>query len=506
MREYTAKIGHLDDLKLDHVERLTVIGDVSVLDIRTRLRLFLFRLLFNTQSAIVYIFSLRRELFKERVLLSVLKQKGIIESYGEGAVYCDYPRINFFGVLSRVTGGKKNLHSWGYTLPTEKKEFAMKKAIWETFERDATYHTHTRPRTEYPKFMCGDASHLYNHLPRFTGEQTERDSTLVSSPDDLKSVTGLYARSITGDRPRFLPADCFYWGERVAPEEKLIHDPTTNGSGGGATLDQAVCSGLYELIERDTFLLTWFTQTGAAFIDVCDEEGSLFAHVRDARERFRLEVYFLKTTYDVPVPSCVCVIIDPILNIIALGGKASGDAYITLEGAYLEALATLNLVRSRGERVDESVLKKLLDKPIWGHPHVDKKMRVNLYNSPLGVATLKKIYLDRVTTTIPYAQFKELSRVYTDKRREFEALALSMKTLVREKGEGHHVYVHEFKRPRLRGEEYYVAHVFVPAFLKLHLNERFATPISPRVIAYARAHSREISDESGLNVMPHPFP
>jgi ribosomal protein S12 methylthiotransferase accessory factor len=480
--------------------------DSSLLGWRSRLRMFLLRILCNISNGFIGIYRLQDSLLAEKRVLQWLLAKQHITSSGEGVVYSDYPPINFFGISSLSPSGKQ-LRSWGYSLPSEGAALAINKAFWETLEREASFYT-KKPghNVVYPIFSKGDSSSLFTGIPKFTTEQVLTSTSLVSTAEDLKSVTGLTATSITGGRAKFLPADCFFWGEQVDPTQKKIHDVTTNGSGGGVTKEGAVLSGLYELIERDAFLLLWFSGVKPRIIDLAQANGPLFTHIEEAKSRYKLEVYFFDTTYDVAVPTAICFIIDPILNFVALGGKASSSGENTLKGSYLEALATLNLVRARDKRVPEEMLRKIIEQKTWGDPQVTKSMRVNLYNSPLGVETLRSLWLKDNQSRISFADFARTGAVFADNTEELAALLRKQKSLVAEKGDGYHAYVHYFASTLLEQFDYHVAHVFVPSLLKLHLSESLATPCSDRVFAYAHKYGKSATNESDLNPLPHPFP
>ncbi len=505
-KETSANISYLDTLTITRVDNLWLGEGTAELTFSARCRLFLLRLLLGAHNAVVYVFSVKERILEERTVLESLKQEGLIDSYGEGPVYADYPRFNFFGISFRMTKDRPPLRSWGYTLPTDDKTKAIKNALWETCERHASYHGEGVKNVEYPNFKQGDASFLYDRIAHVTAEQQARDDTVVGRESDMKALTGFIAPSLTADRARFLPADCFYWGERVGEKEKHFHDVTTNGSGGGATKEAAILSGLYELIERDAFLLFWLTGIAPPQIDIGVEQGDLFDHIRDARTRFKLEVYFFNIRYDIATPVCLCLIIDPVLNLVALGGKASATGVVSIQGAYLETLATLSLLRNRGKRVAESELIKILAENKFGNPAVDKSVRVNLYHSPLGIETVKKILLGNREQHCAWADFNQLTRTFDDPENELAVLLARLKELVVEKGPAYHAYAHQFSSVLTKKFASSAAHVYIPAFLKLHLLERYVTPLSSRLTDFAREHGLRVESEADLNPLPHPFP
>ncbi len=506
MRQPSARISYLETETITSLSQELVTDDKPNLDLRSRLRLFLLRQLLGTKNSLVYVFNLKEKILQERTNLERLKAEGYIDSYGEGPVYADYPRLNFFGISFSPDKNKPPLRAWGYSLPYEDKALALQKALWETCERHATCYSPNIKTVKYPTFTKGDASFLFDLIPRYSEGQILSDSSLLAVKSDLESVMGYHAVSLTGDRKRFLPADCFFWNGQVNQEDKYFQDTTTSGCGGGASKAGAILSATYELIERDAFLLYWLTGLKPPLVEVENEVGEFFDQVRVARNRYKLEVYFFNLTYDVAVPTCVCLIIDPVLNLVALGGKAHPAGEEALKCSYVEALATLNVLRSRGKRVPEAVLQKLINQNKWGNESINKIERVNLYHSPLGLATIKKIWLNDNHKSISLAEFCAQGKVYAEEDEELNDLLSQLKALVEKKGEGYHAYVHHFSSVLTKRFGSHVARVFIPAFLKLYLTEKRVTPISQRLVEFAKEHQKIIDSDKDLNHLPHPFP
>lgn len=506
MKEHSSKIAFLESHTLQSLEKHVVVEDDTRLKIRARIRGFFLRTLLGIENGVLYVFSLRERMLRERLVLEDLKNERIIDSYGEGVVYADYPRINFFGIFFRVGANEKVLRSWGYAMPYEDKSLALRKALWELCERSASFFSKEGETEKGVTERKGDATPLYESIPKCTEAQTKVHDDIVRSVDDLRSITGRRMRPLFGGSSKFIPLQTFFWGDRIADGDVYLHEPTTSGSGAGTSFETATVSALYELIERDHFLLYWFSGVAPREIDVRLVEGQFFDAVRDARERFSLEVYFFDTTYDIDVRACVCLIIDPVLDIAALGGKVSALSEHALTASYLEALATLNLVRSRNARVGEERLTKLVEEKNWGSMSVDKSARVNLYNSPKGIRMLREMFLGREAKQITYPEYSAQSRSWENEGEEYRHLAHEMERLYQKKGEGYETYVHEFTSPLAKRFGYRVVHAFVPAFLKMHLTERFVAPISPRLTEFMKTHNKSDIALSNLRHLPHPFP
>lgn len=505
MKESTSKISYLDSHSIQSVSKHLVINDTTQ-GIREKIQAKILSYIFNIKHGVVYSFSFTHDLFSERVGLEVLMKKGYIDTYGEGVVYSDYPRFNFFGIVLFIEQKKSTIRSWGYSFPFEEKGLAIKKALWEGIERQASYYIKNVTTLPHKTLQKGDARFLYEYIPKFTKGQITRNQQLLAHKEQLSSLSGFKISPLTGGPARFLPASLFYWGESISPTECSIKEPNTSGSGGGYTKETATLSALYELIERDAFLLFWYSRVMPSIIDIEGKGGVFFDYVRDARERFNLEIYFLDTTYDIDVPSCVCLIIDPVLHLVALGAKVSPSAETSMRGAMLEALATLSTIRSRKNYVEEEELQVYLKQSLFGDKAVDNGKRVNLYCSPMGVTLIKKLWIGDGTKKITFDSYNSNSQIFKTAREELISLQNKFKTLVKEKGEGYHIYPHQFHSTWASMTKYILMHVYVPSFLTLHLQEEYAAPLSTRLFEFAASYGITIQDESDCNPLPHPFP
>lgn len=501
-RSPTPKIQTFENVEIrSHAPKL-ILEDSDNLPVSKRIYYFFLRLMFRMRHGVVWVFEFGESLYAERHLLENLKSSSFIDSYGEGPIFADYPHMHFFGITFRHRHQGDRLHAWGYSLPGEKKEKALRGALWETIERHATYYDPKATTVTYPTFSQGDASWLFKHIPHYTvGQQTEPD--LVHTEQALQHIRGLRVRSITGGGARFFPINTFYWGNRNVFHPPFTGDMTTSGCGGGKSRNDALCSAVYELLERDAFLLHWYTKIAPPRLSLSSEMNEFTSHVHDAQSRFGLEVYFFDLTYDVSLPITACLLIDPVLNILAMGAKASMNREDTLRGAYLEALATLFLVRSRNRNIDPTLLERLHARIQWGSREVDKSVRVNLYNSPEGIEIIKHIWC---TGTQGVTLHNTQTTLIPEQSTPFEHMCSEFRRLVRDKGEGYHVYAQECNSSLTKKFQTHVVRAYVPALLKLHLEEHFVAPLSSRVFEFARAHGKNFESEIDLNHLPHPFP
>ena len=445
-----------------------------------------------------------------RGLLDQLTQEGFVSKYGEGYIFCDYPRINYAGIIFLLNSETSDSQrAWGYTLPHESSEISLFKALFEALERHATYYSPFIQSVEYPIFKKGDASFLYDLIPHFSKEQLKKFPFLVGGVHQLKNVLGFSAKSLLTGKKNFLPVSVFYYGKALITNEMpAMFDPTSSGSGAGQTLESATLSALYEMIERDHFLLYWFSGITPQEIVYDSVTSPLGVYVTSMRVRYNLEVRFFNIGYDYNVKAVFCVVIDPVLNIIACGAKVGQNAELVMEGALLEAIAVLGSLRGRDERGDFLALKKILNENVFLDESLDRKKRVNMYCSSEGIDLVRSRWLDKKHSIIDFESFSKESIVFASKKEELAFMLKNCKEFFKKNGEGYDVFFHEHSSKYVKKIGCRVVHVFIPALLKLHLLEPMATPLSKRLVIFAQSKGDKClsGEEISLFSLPHFFP
>ncbi|ROP35950.1 TOMM precursor leader peptide-binding protein [Saccharothrix texasensis] len=111
--------------------------------------------------------------------------------------------------------------------------------------------------------------------------------------------------SYTHGRPVAVPEHVAYWGRGTGAR---FVDETSNGCGTGNSLTEAVLYGLFEVAERDAFLMAWYQRTPLPSLRVRDD---VTAHLADRLEQlgYRLELY--DATNDLGVPSVLSLARSP---------------------------------------------------------------------------------------------------------------------------------------------------------------------------------------------------
>jgi ribosomal protein S12 methylthiotransferase accessory factor len=169
--------------------------------------------------------------------------------------------------------------------------------------------------------------------------------------------------SYTRARPVAVPEHVAYWGTSAGPR---FVDETSNGCGTGNSLTEAVLYGLFEVAERDAFLMAWYGRARLPRLRVRDE---VTAHIADRLEQlgFRLELY--DATNDLGVPSVLSLAraADPGLPraFFAAGAGLDPDAAMRSAAAEvaMDVEAGAKRYRTEPDDFDPDRLRRLLHDP-----------------------------------------------------------------------------------------------------------------------------------------------
>jgi ribosomal protein S12 methylthiotransferase accessory factor len=172
------------------------------------------------------------------------------------------------------------------------------------------------------------ASHVYEQAMRCAPWNTVRGCA-IAPPEFVLYSNRQYAQKNFAYR-QWAPQDAVRWlrvcelpsGDRVFAPAALVYlawpspraedsftAPTSNGLAAGPELDWAILNGLFELIERDAFLITWMARLPAPKVQF----GSLPALGNSIRKHYAssgIEIQVFHMCTDLPVHVMMAIAID----------------------------------------------------------------------------------------------------------------------------------------------------------------------------------------------------
>jgi len=150
--------------------------------------------------------------------------------------------------------------------------------------------------------------------------------------DESTDIPWAPAEDLLADERRSLPAETVYY----PPPSSAVRPATTTGLGLGNTVTGALLTGLYEIIERDAAMLSWYSTFEPLRVAVDDHER--YDTLRRRARSEDLDVTALLLTQDVDVPVITVALERDEWPRFALGTDADLDPGAAAVGALEEAL------------------------------------------------------------------------------------------------------------------------------------------------------------------------
>ncbi|MDO8566516.1 MAG: YcaO-like family protein [Candidatus Moranbacteria bacterium] len=428
-----------------------------------------------------------------RVILGYLYRAGVIETpilyYGE--VPHDEPKIYTIRLVSKIPGDPFQLRIMGRGVSFNFNE-AISKLVGELLER---YYLIFHKGCDVIKATVAELKERKVYfLDPFDADNfslEQKKNTPHMSFTEHSRFRWVEGFSLMKKCKAFIPAQMVYWYYRVGDDEPRLQSSITNGAAGMFTREGAILSGLYELIQRDTFLLYWLCR-------VTPEKLVLPAHLKNPKlqkivsdtKRYNLEMHILELHNDFGVPVIIVVLIDRSGRgaAVTMGGGCGPDREECIMRAYCEALSIRYWLRLAP--VDTfSELPNTFD-PFTAVPGQNERV----------LHWGNKQMLQHIEFFISGSE-----RLLSEQPVEGQETQAELSNLIekfKEKGPTYDIFFYEAKQKALSELGYYSVSVSVPALLPLYMNERFAPLGAERL----RDFFTRFGKGDGYNPIPHPFP
>jgi ribosomal protein S12 methylthiotransferase accessory factor len=201
----------------------------------------------------------------------------------------------------------------------------------------------TRPRTDRAVVVdslanLGDAALDPRDCGEYLPETYDLDPTLRRfSPHDV--IPWVWGHSLRDDRPLLVPLRSAFYSVGSAADDFVFE--CSNGCATGSCLEEAVLFGLLELVERDAFLLGWYSGAPATEIDLATVPGVRPLLDRAALHGYDVHVFDSRVDLDVPVATALAMRRDGGPGTLAFAAGAALDPARAVASALGEALTYL---------------------------------------------------------------------------------------------------------------------------------------------------------------------
>jgi ribosomal protein S12 methylthiotransferase accessory factor len=171
-------------------------------------------------------------------------------------------------------------------------------AAFEALERRCGFYTRQLPA------LRGSFARLHREQPVLDPRllllpEASPSSRLVPYDESLE-VDWVPGYSLRHRAPLLVPARAVFLGYQ---EDRLLLHESSNGCALGGSLEEALLHALFELIERDAFLMTWYARRPVVRLELDAVADRRIPLLCDQAERLGYSLRAYRTTVDAPLPS-----------------------------------------------------------------------------------------------------------------------------------------------------------------------------------------------------------
>lgn len=426
----------------------------------------------------------------------ISRKVGLIKSIRRGLHKAQEPA--FFSVGSELTNSSRYsgmplsplCSGGGETL-----EHALASTLGESVERYCMNYCDKSQTFVAPYREVADEAvspELVRLYSRRQVEEAGPDSRLTYFDEDTP-VRWVWGTSLPTGRPRLIPASLVYMHHHLEDGEADVGRSTSTGLAAGVTLEEAILSGILEVLERDAFMISWLQRRVRGEIRIDDDRLTELLERRFFTRHPSVSLRLFDLTLDVPVPTVTAVLERP-----TEFGKVlcvTAAARLSAPAAVRKTLAELGQLFS---------FFRYLAQRDW-EPEPDFSNVTDFdYHSLLYLRRPELIpeafAFCRQAPEIPLGEIPDRStgRVLGDLRFCMEKLEQA----------GLETVVVDVTTPDVREAGFWVVRVLVPGMVPMHGDNRPFLGIRrlydlPRDLGWDR---EGWDPQAGLNPYPHPFP
>jgi ribosomal protein S12 methylthiotransferase accessory factor len=189
-------------------------------------------------------------------------------------------------------------------------------ALCEALERHSGLFQGNEPQRRARFKELGDAAIHPNDCMRFSerqyrdreawNEQRWRFNAIPVPFDESAEISWTPVWSMTRREGRYLPTAYCYFRHPV-PHEAACFTTCSNGNAAGNTLEEAILQGFFELVERDSVALWWYSRVRRPGVDLGSFDEPYLERLRAYLREQGRELWALDLTSDLQIPTFVAL-------------------------------------------------------------------------------------------------------------------------------------------------------------------------------------------------------
>ncbi|MCB0076410.1 MAG: YcaO-like family protein [Anaerolineales bacterium] len=366
---------------------------------------------------------------------------------------------------------------------------AQVKAYCEALERYCSVNFNPDELVVATRNELGNEAVDLELFPRGTAREYDRPGSFFVPPDNSARIRWVPGYSLLSGERKWLPAGLVYLSSPYHYPGEAFTVPITTGCALAASYEQAVVSGLCEVIERDALSLTWLQRLALPRIVHSPHVSVELEERIDRVRRAGFEQYFFNATTDLGVSTIYALQVAPSSQVSLL----------------VMAATRLNPIEAMIKVVDEAAssrfaLEALLRRPTTFDPN-DPYSFTRLTDGALYYADWANHdafdFLFDSTSQVDLADLPTLTTEDPIERIDW--------LLDRFRACDLEAYVADLTPPYLRREGLYVVRTIVPALMPLTINHNLRFLATERLYEAPPRMGYPAHALSQINPFPQPF-
>lgn len=217
----------------------------------------------------------------------------------------------------------------------------------------------------------------------------------------------VWAWSLKKNKAVLIPEQMAYYAPEIIREKtnRFVYE-TSNGCALGSTIEEAFLYGLFETIERDNFLVSWYNRLPLTEIDVENSELQDVINLKIYIESMGYEMHFYDMSMELKVPAVWGLIINRSEDALVKTYSAAGAHFnpeSALRGALLEIVTSISIYEKKYVDADLQARREMMYRDdakvtefedhvlLYSHPEAVERIQY-LLDSDEKKKTLKEIY------------------------------------------------------------------------------------------------------------------
>lgn len=423
---------------------------------------------------------------------------GIIRSLAPTKLAATEPRLfTYFATVADLLHDPELAGWYGTAIGLTQAE-AMAATLGEALERYSLFNAGAYVDDKLIRATYGEVAEWAVDPSRFSRcsdkeyEYCRSHGINLRSPTPETIYSWTWGYSLTQRQPVLVPASQVYQGRRFDVSERFTF-PSSSGSALGQSLLGASLQGLYEVVERDAFTITWLNRLSAPQIslETVAKQSAAIQQILDtaAHSYIELRLNNLTTDTGIPVVFCTCLNSGTRLPGLVVGASANLDPERAVRKALMEAIHC----RVFFSEDFQSKAGKLTPEMV-----TNRDQHVLLYTQPEMVSAL-----DFLTKADGAQSLEDLPNRYQP-----DSVIANLETCVAQLAAcGMEAIVVDITADDIRELGFVAAKVIVPEAQPLNFGPtRYLS--GPRLyeVPAKLCYTGGLTHESNLNPLPHPFP